>query len=77
MPDLEQVAVRVQHQAIHHLDHVQARAQRGIHRTHFETDAAAGEACGQRAVEHAVIVRRTSDCARCLAARTTSRRACS
>lgn len=66
-PDLGQVAVRAQHQAIHHLDHVQARAQRGIHRAHFETDdAAAREACGRRAVEHAVIVRWTSDRAKLL-----------
>ena len=40
---LHQVAVGALHQAVEHLDHVQARAQRRIHRAHLQADDAAAE----------------------------------
>jgi hypothetical protein len=43
LPDLDQVAVGALHQAVHHLDHVQARAQRGVHGAHFQADDAAAD----------------------------------
>jgi hypothetical protein len=43
LPDLDQVAVGALHQAVHHLDHVQARAQRAVDRAHFQADDAAAE----------------------------------
>ena len=43
LPDLDQVAVGALHQAVQHFDHVQARAQRGIDRAHFQADDAAAQ----------------------------------
>ncbi len=43
LPDLDEVAVRALHQAVHHLDHVQAGAQRAVHRAHFQADDAAAD----------------------------------
>jgi hypothetical protein len=43
LPDLDQVAVGALHQAVHHFDHVQARAQRAVHRAHFQADDAAAD----------------------------------
>jgi hypothetical protein len=50
LPDAHQVAVGALHQAVEHFDHVQARAQRGIHRAHFEADDAAAQ--DQHALGH-------------------------
>jgi hypothetical protein len=43
LPDLDQVAVGALHQAVHHFDHVQARAQRAVDRAHFQADDAAAQ----------------------------------
>ena len=40
---LHQVAVGALHQAVQHLDHVEARAERRIHRAHLQADDAAAE----------------------------------
>ncbi len=51
-PDAHQVAVRARHQAVHHLDHVQARAERRVDGAHFQADDAAADdqhALGHRA----------------------------
>ena len=51
LPHLHQVAVGALHQAVEHLDHVEARAQRGVHRAHLQADDAAADD------EHALRVR--------------------
>ena len=66
LPDLDQVAVRALHEAIHHFHHIEARAQRAVNRAHFQADDAATQnqhAFGHffefqsaRAVNHAGIV---------------------
>ena len=43
LPDFDEIAIRTRHQAIEHLDHIEARAQRGIHRAHFEADNTAAD----------------------------------
>mmetsp|Transcript_69592 Transcript_69592/g.163617 ORF Transcript_69592/g.163617 Transcript_69592/m.163617 type:complete len:553 (+) Transcript_69592:4046-5704(+) len=43
LPDLDEIAVRASHQRGQHFDDVQARAQRGVHRAHFEADDAAAD----------------------------------
>ncbi len=43
LPHLHQIAVCALHQAIHHLDHVQACTQRRIHRAHFQANNAAAQ----------------------------------
>ena len=43
LPHLDRVAVGALHQAIHHFDHVDARAERGIHGRHFQADDAAAD----------------------------------
>ncbi|OQC07498.1 MAG: hypothetical protein BWX79_01871 [Alphaproteobacteria bacterium ADurb.Bin100] len=50
LPDLDQVAVGALHQAVHHFDHVQAGAQRAVHRAHFQADDAATQ--NQHALGH-------------------------
>ncbi len=52
LPDLDQVAVGALHQAVHHFDHVQARAQRAVDRAHFQADDAAAQ--DQHALRHAL-----------------------
>ncbi|MNT46613.1 hypothetical protein D3C72_1832730 [compost metagenome] len=66
LPDLHEVAVGALHQAVHHLDHIQARAQSAVHRAHFEADDATAqnehalghflERQGAGGVDHAWIV---------------------
>ena len=41
LPDLHQVAVGAEHQSVEHLDHVEPRAEGGVHRAHLEADDAA------------------------------------
>ena len=41
LPHLDRIAVGALHQAIHHFDHVDARAKRGIDSRHFQADDAA------------------------------------
>ena len=43
LPDLDQIAVGTLHQAVLHLDHVEARAQRRIDRAHLEPDDPAAD----------------------------------
>ncbi len=43
LPDLDQVAVRTLHQAIHHFDHIQTGTQRAVDGAHFEPDDAAAQ----------------------------------
>ena len=43
LPHLDQVAVGAGHHAVEHFDDVDARAQRRVHRRHFETDDAAAD----------------------------------
>ena len=43
LPHLDQVAVGTLHQAVEHLDHVQPRAERGVHRAHLQADDAAAD----------------------------------
>src|SRR5690606_14855551 len=43
LPYLDQVTVCALHQAIHHFDHVDACAERGINRCHFQADDAAAD----------------------------------
>jgi hypothetical protein len=43
LPDLDQVAVGALHQAVEHLDHVEPRAERGIHGAHLQADDAAAD----------------------------------
>jgi hypothetical protein len=43
LPDLHQVAVGAEHQAVEHLDDVEARAERRVHRSHLEADDAAAD----------------------------------
>ncbi|CAM5197284.1 hypothetical protein CDEN61S_00319 [Castellaniella denitrificans] len=50
VPDLDQVAVGAGHQGGQHLHHVQAGAQRGVDRAHFQADDAAAD--DQHALGH-------------------------
>src|SRR5690606_22613548 len=43
LPHLDQIAVGTLHQAVEHLDDVDARAQRGIHRGHLQPDDATAD----------------------------------
>ena len=43
LPDLDQVAVGALHQAVEHLDDVEAGAERRVHRAHLEADDAAAD----------------------------------
>ena len=43
LPDPHEVAVGALHQAVEHLDDVQARAQRRVHRAHLQADDAAAD----------------------------------
>ena len=43
LPDLDQVAVGALHQAVEHLDHVEPRAERRVHRAHLQADDAAAD----------------------------------
>jgi hypothetical protein len=42
-PDANEVAIRAGHQAVEHLDDVEARAERRVHRSHLEPDDAAAD----------------------------------
>ena len=43
LPDAHEVAIGARHQAVEHLDHVEARAERRVDRAHLEADDAAAD----------------------------------
>ena len=63
LPDRDQVAVGARHQAVEHLDHVEARAERRVHRGHLEADDAAAD--DQHPLRHAPAARARRSNRRC------------